>query len=1136
MAASVNEPEVSTFHAVRAAELEAIAERRAVHPRKSATDIRQSLTGLALSGGGVRSATFSLGVLQALHDLGHLAKFDYLSTVSGGGFTGAWWTTWLSRDEFLASHIRDEAALARRLINELVVPGEVPAGIADPTIPRLAAAIVNTVDGAVRTATRTDARAGVQLLAALYVAAGDGVRDDRSAARTRLLDLLVIVLNALRAVETPPVIFTRHGDALTRLFPADENLEPQRASDYRNVKVPDGALAAGADPIHHVRLFANYLTPRKGLMTVDTWRAAAVVSRNLIFTWCVLLPILLAVVLAGQLYFVAQSFDPYVAEVFAAEPAAAGHVAGAVLWDRALVAARVPIALGCGIVIAALLWIGFNHAGSRWTHAAAMVGGTLIVAGALLLVTRPADCDGLVACVTALVAIQDDSANGMRRTWNQLFVAGIVAGLALIAAHIIAIREVETTDTRRDRQRPWHDRLAIALGRYVVADARSRFATVVARAVGAVRALLAVVIGPELVEPRFTDAVRRQVAGNRATRWHGSLLTWFALAVGTFAFAGFGHEAVAWIVGTRDEWGEIDLAKTVGAITALAAAAGSLFTALEASPSAGSDTRQATEPALLGKVVFAVTPPLVLLVLATAMAWVAQQMVGHATANWSAVGSTLTVMALIGIVIGLVYGLLETGDAGIKLGPRLFMILTAVVGIAAVAGTLYAPEWLKSAACGSPWMSWPIYAVVGYAVMAVLAVGWAYRRLGERRWRPVVVFGFCGAALVLLLLASIRLACGPAYPTTATYAAITLLIVVLGWIFTVGWMSDPNALGLHTFYKARLVRAYLGASNPERHVSGGDIHDSVIGDDMRLSRLAPTAAGGPYPLINTTLNLVGGRDLATAQRSAACFVLSPKFCGSVRTGYRPTGEYMGGKLSVGAAVATSGAAASPNMGSRTPSAALAVLLTLFNVRLGLWVPTPHKVHWRAAQARLWPFYLLRESFSQTNDLGSYCYLTDGGHFDNTGLYSLIERGCRTIVLVDNGADPKPPTFDDLGEAIRRCRIDFGAEIELTVSRFRNGTPEPAHYTLGTVHYATAHLRELGIEAGEMHGQIVWIKPSLVGTEPADVVQYGFQNPVFPQQATSDQWFEEAQFESYRQLALESVRMLLDEQPAVFEGP
>lgn len=60
-------------------------------PRVSA---QRDLCGLALSGGGIRSATFNLGLLQGLHQLGLLEMFDYLATVSGGGYVGGFWTAW----------------------------------------------------------------------------------------------------------------------------------------------------------------------------------------------------------------------------------------------------------------------------------------------------------------------------------------------------------------------------------------------------------------------------------------------------------------------------------------------------------------------------------------------------------------------------------------------------------------------------------------------------------------------------------------------------------------------------------------------------------------------------------------------------------------------------------------------------------------------------------------------------------------------------------------------------------------------------------------------------------------------------------------------------------------------------------
>ena len=55
------------------------------------------LTALCISGGGIRSATFALGALQGLADQGVLGDFDYLSTVSGGGYIGAWLTSWKHR-------------------------------------------------------------------------------------------------------------------------------------------------------------------------------------------------------------------------------------------------------------------------------------------------------------------------------------------------------------------------------------------------------------------------------------------------------------------------------------------------------------------------------------------------------------------------------------------------------------------------------------------------------------------------------------------------------------------------------------------------------------------------------------------------------------------------------------------------------------------------------------------------------------------------------------------------------------------------------------------------------------------------------------------------------------------------------
>ena len=309
-----------------------------------------------------------------------------------------------------------------------------------------------------------------------------------------------------------------------------------------------------------------------------------------------------------------------------------------------------------------------------------------------------------------------------------------------------------------------------------------------------------------------------------------------------------------------------------------------------------------------------------------------------------------------------------------------------------------------------------------------------------------------------------------------------------------------------------------------------EITESVEYDDLPLKALINCERGGPYHLINTTLNLSAGRDLATAQRSASSFVLTRKYCGSARTKYCLTDEYMNGQLTLGTAVAASGAAVSPSMGAKKPTSALAMLMTLLNVRLGYWAPTPNRKGWNSSQPRLWPFYLVREFLSQTNDLSDYCYLTDGGHFDNTGLYSLIERGCRFVVVVDCGADPTPPRFEDLGEAIRRCRIDFGTEINLKLEKFLQNDCATAGtcFAVGKIKFSEAHLRKLALagkgegygpqrDALKREGYIVYVKPSLITNVTADVRGYARENKFFPQQPTTNQWFGEAQFESYRRL-------------------
>jgi hypothetical protein len=391
---------------------------------------------------------------------------------------------------------------------------------------------------------------------------------------------------------------------------------------------------------------------------------------------------------------------------------------------------------------------------------------------------------------------------------------------------------------------------------------------------------------------------------------------------------------------------------------------------------------------------------------------------------------------------------------------------------------------------------------------------------GDNRGSLVLLTSVYLVSLVLLLVSFHN-----QESTKLLHISLGLLATTITWVIALGWMADPNAISMYGFYKGRLVRAYLGASNPKRLAKLYEITETVVGDDVLLTDMNNCERGAPYHLLNTTLNLTGGRDLATAQRSSAMFVLSRLYCGSFRTGFQRSKRYANGSLSLGMAVATSGAAVSPGMGAGKTTASQSMLMTLLNLRLGFWAPTPGGEHWESRQTRLWPLHTVREFLSQTSDLSSYCYLTDGGHFDNLGIYSLVERGCRYIVAVDAVADPEP-CFSDLGNAIRRCRIDFNADIDLDITSFIKPKDDPVvnqHYAVGQIVYSEEHVKKLGWNDTTLSartGVIVYIKSSLLRNEKelrADVRQYGIENAAFPQQSTINQWFDEAQFESYRQL-------------------
>jgi len=211
-------------------------------------------------------------------------------------------------------------------------------------------------------------------------------------------------------------------------------------------------------------------------------------------------------------------------------------------------------------------------------------------------------------------------------------------------------------------------------------------------------------------------------------------------------------------------------------------------------------------------------------------------------------------------------------------------------------------------------------------------------------------------------------------------------------------------------------------------------------------------------------------------------------------------------------MAISGAAVSPNWGYHS-SPITSFLMMLANVRLGAWLGNPkHRTTWRYSGPRFSWRLFLQEALGRTDDEEPWVYLSDGGHFENLGLYEMVRRRCRTIVVSDAGADPKC-TLEDLGNAVRKIAVDLGVKIEferIYVHKRTEAATAGVYCAIGKIKYPE--------DPEDAWSKIIYIKPGFYGTaEPADVRAYAAANAKFPHESTLNQWFGESQFESYRSL-------------------
>jgi|RhiMetdeSRZDD1v2_1073273.scaffolds.fasta_scaffold42380_3 hypothetical protein len=939
------------------------------------TDVqKKGQAALCLSGGGIRSAAFSLGVIQVLAYRGLLTQFQYLSTVSGGGYIGGWLSRWIAED------------------------------------PQQNAANIEKV-----------------------------------------------------------------------LASKDEILQ-----------------------VSSLRANSNFLTPKTGITSADTWTGILLWMRNVLLNWTVFIPALIFAVLAPNLYLALMIWFAALGQTRAT---LFGHdLAVVVLWIASIsliiatfqAARNMPshrkgsdvssTAITWQIVVPLLLWAGL-------VPLVLVAGGydvkpdvTFPMFVPMLGVPeQPILIWLLVFSFSAMIAAYVIAGiiiprNFFLYLWN--LVTWVIVSAIATGALWLAIRIMDYLSTLL----PVKDQLLMSAGAKLEPVAAIVFTLSILGPLGATLShlLLSTLYVGFRIAGFQDDADREWLARLSAVSVFPALL--WALFALICLFLPFVFIANEWLLGPTID----GLAKVLGVISGFVAVLGGKSASLKvdiSNTAPKSNLTKAYELAIRLATLFFIA--FLFVVLAYLERMTAEKLVWTAQHHHD-LGSTASIII-----------------------PRILVFLTGFVPI-------FVLWYFLSRQTPALWIAGALlflFSAVGYSADPIAQ--WVIDETHSAGMKVLMAQGFIAAGLFLII----------------TVASLKI---------------DVNRFSMHGVYRNRLVRAFLGGARAGRKTDPFTDFDPA--DNYRVSELKAQKNDRRvlYPVINVTLNLVGGENLAWQERKASSFIITPFYCGSAVLGnevagyaaannprkwtgaYIETKEY-GSKdpnlnddktgISLGTAITISGAAMSPSMGYAS-APVTAFLMTLFNARLGAWLANP-AAKIRKAEVKAGPTSALRplltEALGLVDAKSANVYLSDGGHFDNLGIYEMIRRRCRYILVVDADADEKFD-FDDLARSVRFAGVDLDAKIEFDSIKMKSvsqATETSETFTVGKIFYA---------ESPNDPSWLIYIKPTyFYETAPVDVRSYGAVNPTFPHETTLDQWFGESQFESYRRLGEYLMSKLYEEQ-------
>ena len=991
--------------------------------------LKEKRSALCISGGGIRSATFGLGILQGLARCGLLDKFHYLSTVSGGGYIGSWLSAWIKNDP-------------------------------------------------------------------------DGVRG---------------VVDELK-------------------------------------RRPDSTLEPEPQPIRHLREFSNYLAPRTGLTSVDFWTLITTFVRNMFLNWLVLISWLAAAMMIPRLYLAAINLQPnWPAWSPAMDLTKYAQLADQIKhdWDIWL---NILLAIGGALIAVAMAYaiIDVPSTGNARLpqrrflefRQLPLMFASLVLAEwwALLRNVHGSErfeawewCPKFIAFLiasyltggvfaTLILAFRKEKRK--RRFLNSLWRLGIIAlaaafaGLCLwmIATRMFLEPPIQFTLSRDIEATPipWSkQKIKIPKDTQgVITQIERRYTIETSEKKGRISEND---LGPLELKPDQKLPIQYTLKRD-------------CEALPTPWPTPWNREKTKFAAGTQIEITEIRKLYTIETSQGLARITDNEIGALQLRPNQKLPERfPLPAPASNAVKYVCFTPALVLAVLLLVnflftglTSWVTED----EDREWWGRSAAWILITIFGWVV--INGIVLWGAqlisatpnrlgvflGEVKVTPQAKGLLGAFGGVTGIVSGLLAIRSKLSRTLGEKagFQGLLLVVAVVFFVLLAIIISCALVLIGSQPWAQRATAWLLGGTPEQIV--------DPNSWRIQLFVVVFLTGGMLLFGIVIGFFINANKFSLHATYRNRLIRAYLAASRVTRRpnlFTGFDPDDNI--------KMGELSSDKPLHVLNGALNVVRGEQLAWQERKAESFTMSRLHCGCFKVGYRPSPQY-GEAITLGTAMAISGAAANPSMGYHS-SPVLGLLMTLFNVRLGWWLGnpgTPGAKTWRRKGPRYSVGPLFSEAIGNTTDHYKYVNLSDGGHFENLGIYEMVLRRSHFIVVSDGGEDPEC-AFIDLGEAVRKIRIDFGIPIDFDKMTIY---PRSAIDTLKTPGHncAVGRIRYSVVDGDDApDGIIVYIKPACYGDEPRDIYEYFKTNPTFPHESTSDQFFSESQFESYRMLGAYTMEKL-----------